>query len=140
MEWEMVAGEHVLDKSGKNISVNIDHFSVYSLVSIRALENSLNNVMVYPNPYKPNTSGPYGSSSLGEGIVFDGLTQNANISIFNIAGELVAKFYENDGDGRILWNARNNGGRKVASGVYIYIIENPDRKTDRLKGVLAVIK
>jgi len=102
--------------------------------------SSLGNVKVYPNPYKPGTGGIYDNSSLGEGIVFSNLTPNANIKIFNIAGELVAEFNETNGDGKYLWDTRNSKGEKVASGVYIYYITNPDDGRQKAKGRIVIIR
>jgi|YNPMSStandDraft_1061717.scaffolds.fasta_scaffold01298_17 hypothetical protein len=102
--------------------------------------SSLDNVKVYPNPYKPGTGGIYDNSSLGEGIVFSNLTPNANIKIFNIAGELVAEFNETDGDGKYLWDTRNSKGEKVASGVYIYYIKNPADGKQKTKGRIVIIR
>jgi len=102
--------------------------------------SSLDNVKVYPNPYKPGTGSIYDNSSLGEGIVFSNLTPNANIKIFNIAGELVAEFNETNGDGKYLWNTRNSKGEKVASGVYIYYIKNPADGKQKAKGRIVIIR
>jgi hypothetical protein len=102
--------------------------------------SSLDNVKVYPNPYKPGTGGIYDNSSLGEGIVFSNLTPNANIKIFNIAGELVAEFNETNGDGKYLWDTRNSKGEKVASGVYIYYIKNPADGKQKAKGRIVIIR
>jgi len=102
--------------------------------------SSLDNVKVYPNPYKPGTGSIYDNSSLGEGIVFSNLTPNANIKIFNIAGELVAEFNETNGDGKYLWDTRNSKGEKVASGVYIYYIKNPADGKQKAKGRIVIIR
>ena len=100
----------------------------------------LDNVKVYPNPYKPGSGTIYDNPSLGEGIVFSNLTANANIKIFNIAGELVAEFNETDSDGMYLWNTRNSNGEKIASGVYIYFITNPNDKSQKAKGRIVIVR
>jgi hypothetical protein len=102
---------------------------------------NLENVKVYPNPYKPNSGTIYDNNPIvGEGIIFSGLTQKAKVQIFNIAGELVTEFEEEDGDGIYVWDTRNKNGDKVASGVYIYFITNPDDKSQKTKGRIVIIR
>jgi len=102
---------------------------------------NLDNVKVYPNPYKPNSGTIYDNNPIvGEGIIFSGLTQKAKVQIFNIAGELVTEFEEEDGDGIYVWDTRNKNGDKVASGVYIYFITNPDDKSQKIKGRIVIIR
>ncbi len=101
---------------------------------------NLDNVKVYPNPYKPGSGTIYDNPSFGEGIVFSGLTANAKIKIYNIAGELVTELDVTTNDGKYLWNTRNFNGQKVASGVYIYFITNPDDNKQKSKGRFAIIR
>jgi hypothetical protein len=120
--------------------VNLSHFSIYALASINTSEEDLSKAYAYPNPYKPGTGGVFDSSSLGDGVVFDKLTEKAVIRIYTLSGEFVAELNESDGDGRYLWNVRNQDGDKVASGVYLYLINNPDKGSDKAKGKLVIIK
>ncbi|MCR4662843.1 MAG: gliding motility-associated C-terminal domain-containing protein [Endomicrobiaceae bacterium] len=88
-------------------------------------------ISVYPVPYKPNSGGRYG----GDGIHFTNVTEGTNIKIFNVAGE---KVFEQtlDSSDDFLWNAKNNAGNNIASGIYFYYIKTPDGK--KVKGKLAV--
>jgi hypothetical protein len=102
---------------------------------------NLENVKVYPNPYKPNSGSIYDNNPIvGDGIIFSGLTHKAKVQIFNIAGELVTEFEEEDGDGIYVWDTRNKNGDKVASGVYIYFITNPDNESQKTKGRIVIIR
>ncbi|MFH1541312.1 MAG: T9SS type A sorting domain-containing protein [Elusimicrobiota bacterium] len=78
------------------------------------LETDLTKAHCYPNPFKP---------SLGHTkITFANLTSHTKVKVFNIAGKLV---YENEDDtlnGELVWNASDNDGDPLASGLYIYII------------------
>ncbi|MEW6536936.1 MAG: hypothetical protein AB1454_15100, partial [Candidatus Auribacterota bacterium] len=81
----------------------------------------------------------------GTGVVFDRLTAKANIKVYNIAGELVAELDEPDddglADGRYLWDTKNEDGDKVASGIYIYYITNPDNTNMKpARGKFAIIR
>ena len=100
--------------------------------------NNLDNVKVYPNPYQPGSGTKYDDTVFGQGIIFENLTQNARIKIFNVAGELIADISETSGLGRYVWNARNQAGNKVASGVYIYFIVNSDNSSQKAKGKFAI--
>ena len=85
------------------------------VVTVLTAEEDLKGVIVYPNPFKPGHSE----------INFAHLTAEATIKIFDIAGELVRKIEEQDGDGRAVWDGKNGRGKKVASGIYIYLITAP---------------
>jgi flagellar hook assembly protein FlgD len=65
------------------------------------------------------------------------LPENVTIRIYNIAGELIM-IEENINSGFFNWNAKNEAGEKVASGVYIYIIT--DDKGGIKKGKIAIIR
>jgi len=125
--WEEVPGS-IVDPVANTVSVPLTHFSIYILMGQPAAASDLNDVRVYPNPFKPydgtpETGKPY-DGSLHSGIIFDNLTEGATIKIFNLAGELV---YEESGiTGKVQWNAKNEKGKEVASGVYIYLVTDKD--------------
>ena len=137
LEWERVTGNYSLDKVAKKVSVEVEHFSMYALVGVQIYEDTLNDVQVHPNPYKPGDA-TYGDSSYGEGVVFTKLTENATIRIFTISGDLIVTLTENNADGFYLWDTKNDDGDKVASGVYIYYITAPG--VSAAKGKLAIIR
>ncbi len=98
-------------------------------------------VFNYPNPAK---------SGLTTIRYYCGYTDpEAEIEIYNINGELVKKVKDNEIDGadapiyKFLWDCKNNSGKEVASGVYIYIVEVKDKDSNESKKVvkrLAVIR
>jgi flagellar hook assembly protein FlgD len=73
----------------------------------------------YPNPFNPSTT-----------IQFDvpeeaGRVPRIAIQIFNILGQKVKTIERGNYDAgryRIVWDGTNEGGRRVASGVYFYRI------------------
>ena len=89
-------------------------------------------ILVYPIPYKPNSGGKYG----GDGIYFSNIDEGTNIQIFNIAGEKVFDKTVDEDSGEFLWNAKNNAGNDIASGVYFYYIKTSDGT--KVKGKLAI--
>ena len=112
----------VLDKTLKTVYAYINHFSFYALGNLASAVGGLADAFAYPNPYKPGSGGAFAQSVYGDGIVFQSLPAKAKIRIYNLSGGLVAKLEDLDGDGRCLWNVKNEQGSRVASGVYIYLI------------------
>jgi hypothetical protein len=95
--------------------------------------NDPSGLVVYPNPYQPGSTGPYGDTTAGRGVVFDHLARGAEIRIFSLAGDQVADARVADESGRYVWDARNTGGQEVASGVYVYLVTaNGGKKSGKL--------
>ena len=128
-KWEAVAGATV-NKTNRVVSGKVSHLSLYI---VGASLPGLDNVKVYPNPYKPGSGGLFDAS----GIFFVGLTGETKIKIYNIAGELVLE-QDNNEYPDYEWNIRNKKGKKVASGVYIYLITN-DRGNKKI-GKFTIVK
>jgi hypothetical protein len=103
-------------------------------------------VMVYPNPFRPN-SGSTNDGDYSTGVIFDLVpTGVTRLDIFNIAGEWVASLgssaFEVISPTQIRWRVTNDSSRRVASGVYIYILEavNTQGVTERKIGKIGVIR
>ncbi len=114
-----------IDLNKKIITMGTMHLSIYGIFSLAA--ENLNNIRIYPNPYKPNdgkddTGKPYNPYDSNSGIIFDNLTQAARIEIYTITGQLVWRKTTDDTSGKIQWDARNQSGKDVASGGYIVLI------------------
>ncbi|HAM38178.1 MAG TPA: hypothetical protein DCP53_02095, partial [Elusimicrobia bacterium] len=133
-----VALPSTIDRDYKKVTAKTKHLSKFALIQLVPAVD-LKNTTVYPNPYKPEDA-RYGDTSLGMGIVFSGLTANAKIKIFNIAGELINELEETNGNGNCLWDTKNKEGNKVASGVYLYYIINPEDNSQKSKGKFAIIR
>ena len=116
-------------------STYLGYMNVYakSFMSTSNLINSKDEtkISVFPVPYKPNTGSRYDA----EGITFLGIQNGANIKIFNVAGEKVFDRTISTDEGLFIWNAKNDSGNNVASGIYIYIVDSGGKKT---KGKLAI--
>jgi hypothetical protein len=80
-------------------------------------------VFVYPNPFLLH-------KHRGYGITFSSWP-NSLIRVFQISGEEVVRFYEEDGDGIYTWKHPN-----LASGVYIYLITKDSKKKTGKIGVV----
>jgi len=117
-------------------------------------EEELKDVFVYPNPVRPeyNILGFNDLNNINNGVKIKGLTQNVNIKITDIEGNLVAEAQSRvnqrssranynfaiDG-GTAIWNGKNLANNIVASGVYLILISDLDSfETKVLK--LAIIR
>ena len=90
----------------------------------------LKDLKVYPNPFRPSEGHTR--------IVFDKLTPDARIRIFALSGELVANSGELRGEEMWVWDAKNREERKLARGIYIYLVTNS--QGEKKIGKIAVVK
>jgi len=92
--------------------------------------NPLGAVKAYPNPWRvdkhANTS-----------VIFDGMPAGSTVKVFTISAEEVKKLAA-DSSGKAYWDRTNDSGQNVASGVYIYLIIDP--QGNQTSGKLAIIK
>ena len=121
-----------------DISINLVNGKVFfatdqGLVSFdtggSSISENFSNSYIYPNPVRPSFN------SNAEKIKITGLTQNVNIKITDIEGNLVAEAQSNintrynnfnleiDG-GTAFWNGKNLRNISVSSGVYIIMLSD----------------
>jgi len=140
LAWDQVAGSGYNPVTGQ-VEGNLQHLSFYAVLPAVAVAGDLNNVVVYPNPFKPNSgnarAGREYDGTVGSGITFSNLTAFARITIFSLDGVKVDEF-EVAGTGRVQWDAKNSQGRPVASGVYLYLIESGSG--EKFAGKVAVVR
>ena len=127
----------VVDKTANTVYLDTSHFSIYALGSVPSVVGELGTVFAYPNPYKPGSSGSFGQSAYGEGIVFESMPARSRLRVYSLGGGLVRELMDDDGDGRIVWDARNSDGTRAASGVYVYVVGSGGKKK---AGRVAIIK
>lgn len=78
----------------------------------------------YPNPFNPSTTIRYGLP----------VDARVNVSIYNILGQRVRQLVDKDqtaGYQTVTWNGRNDAGRPVPSGVYLYQIVAGDFRASK---------
>jgi hypothetical protein len=121
------------DYTSKTISAYINHFSIWSYAP--SVFSDLSQLIVYPNPWNINTAGIV-SETVNYGVKFYGLPKNSNVKIYTVAGEKVYQGTNGTVD-TLVWNLRNAEGVKVASGVYLYVV---DYNGQKVTGKIAVIK
>ncbi len=80
----------------------------------------------YPNPFNPTTTIKF---AIGQGQL--GSLQHVSLDVFNILGQRVTTLVDQEmpsGQYEVVWDATNNQGKQVASGVYLYRLQIDDRK------------
>lgn len=101
----------------------------------------LGEVIVVPNPYEAGKVewDPIG----GEHVEFRNMPEVARVKIFNVAGDLVRTLdHGRDRYGvsrsALVWDLRNNSGRNVTSGVYVFQVETPSGEV--VEGYFIVVR
>jgi len=124
-DWHYVGGK--VDKVNNIVTAEVGHFSIYALFPARELA---------VDDYRPKTRiiTPATADGVNDIAVFDGLdNKKITINIFDVTGKKVKTIsyppYQ--------WDGRDDEGRLVESGVYIYQFE-VDGKL--ISGMIAVAK
>ena len=105
-----------------------------SIIVLSSFENDLSEIYTYPNPV---------SLSKTSSITFAKLTRFAEITVFSIDGKKIITLYENDGNGGIDWNLRDENGSIISTGIYFYYVKSLDEENNEIEsklGKFAVIK
>ncbi|WP_323787263.1 two-component regulator propeller domain-containing protein [Psychroserpens sp.] len=116
-------------------------------------EDTLDNAFVYPNPVRPeyNILGSNNLNDINNGVKISSLTENVNIKITDIEGNLVAEAQSRvnqrssranynfaiDG-GTAIWNGKNLANNVVATGVYLIFISDLDSFETKILKLLIV--
>ncbi len=100
------------------------------LKAASVVSTSLSGVKAFPNPWR---SDKHANIS----IKFDNMPAASVIKIFTVSAHEV-KQLSADSIGSALWDRTNESGESVASGVYIYLVIDP--QGNQTSGKLAIIK
>ena len=85
------------------------------------------NIIAFPNPVGPDHNGP---------IRIEGLTQNAEVKICTVSGQLIWTGRSNGGT--CIWNGQDKQGKRVASGVYNVIANTEDGKKATVTRIVVI--
>jgi len=88
-------------------------------------DNDFNNVIVYPNPVKPDFNGS---------IAIRGLVKDTDVRITDISGNIV--YQTTSLGGQAIWDGKDFNGNKVQTGVYMIFNGSPD---GNLKAVAKIL-
>ncbi|MBP7653255.1 LruC domain-containing protein [Candidatus Dependentiae bacterium] len=138
--WEKLPNRNI-DTEHKEITAYAKHFSLFALFSDKSAPASisLNNVTVFPNPFKPNDgleeTGKefFGTADVNNktGVHIIGLTADAVITIYDILGRRVKELTPIANSGMAIWDARYEDGREAGSGIYIIVVKSGSEKIVR---------
>jgi len=135
-KWVLTEGKQSVDVVNNRVTAEVEHFSVFR---IGLYADTLANFRLYPNPFKDNDGDKYNGELDVQGydvIYFQGVTK---VEIYTIAGELVRESKEIEINNNIWkWDLRNDYGRLVGSGIYIYVVK--DSTGASLVGKVGVIR
>jgi len=118
-KWTPVEGA-VRNAAANTISVQVPHFSVYSVRSAPGAEAGLDGLKAYPNPCDLRTA----NALVISGIPAD--AADARVYIYNEAAELVRTLSPGDGIdplNAVTWDGRLKGGSRAATGLYVYLVK-----------------
>ncbi len=105
-------------------------FALSPLWAGRVATSPLSGAKAYPNPWRVDRHA-------GMFVTFAGIPVGTHVKIFTIAAHLV-KDITADSSGQALWDRTNSSGEAVASGIYIYLLIDP--QGNHASGKLAIIK
>ncbi len=111
----------------------ISEFSGSEIV-LTSNAKSLDDIYVYPNPV---------DIGIHQIITFANLPPRVEIHIFSIDGMFVKKINEEDGNGGVSWNLKDENNESIGSGIYFYKAISLDNLNNNLQekiGKFAVIK
>jgi hypothetical protein len=128
-EWRK-EGAASVDRTAKTVSAPTPHFSFFALVV--PTSSDLSALRIYPSPFRPNNDStddgvPYDPSNANSGIIFENLPNSSKIRVYTVTGQLVAHF-DAGTSGKVQWDASNDEGGQVASGVYLAVVSAPGQK------------
>jgi hypothetical protein len=106
-----------LDPEKRTVTFEVSRFEIIRLMT--GSSHDLNGVIVYPNPFRPR-------SAKDNVLKFIGLTDNVDIKIYTLSGDVVWSKHIGLTGGGATWDGRNLEGREVSSGLYVYQITNSD--------------
>lgn len=124
--------------SNNVLDIRIDHLSgeVFfatdkGLVSFRSdasiFDEEYSDVSVFPNPVRPDFSGP---------ITVQGLGYEADVKITDVAGNLVYQTTSNGGT--VIWDGKTLTGERVQTGVYLVWTASRDGKGKNVAKILFI--
>ncbi len=73
----------------------------------------------YPNPFNPSTTISFSVDSFDGGLA----AKNVSLDVYNVLGQTVVRLIDGEyppGDHQIEWDATDDDGQRVATGIYLY--------------------
>ena len=96
-------------------------------IALVSTPENINHILLYPQPVTPDT----------EWIMFANIAPGTDLKIFDINGHFIYTVREEDNNGGVRWNLKDQSGKKISAGIYIYFATYKDQQKI---GKFAVIK
>ncbi len=121
-----------LDKLNNKAILKVSHFTIFTIFGAALVPaQNIDNIVVFPNPFRPNDNDPRtGEEFTGTpdennmtGVHIKGLSANSTIEIYDILGRKLQSLNNIKGTDMAIWDARNDRGDRVGSGVYFIVIK-----------------
>lgn len=109
------------------IGTSLGLMSYHSDASESEESLSRDNLRVYPNPVRPDYSGP---------VILDGLVYDSDVKVVSTSGHVVAA--GTSVGGTFTWDGRGPSGERVGSGIYYFMLASPDGKESAVAKVAVV--
>jgi len=124
--WVKLSDSRV-NTGSNHVSADTFHFSIFSLHGGGTAD--LSDAYAYPVPFIPSRG--------DTDITFTNISPLCTIKIYTLNGELVKTIEHTSGATSYSWDAANDRGDGLGSGVYLYLIKNDKNKK---KGKLIIIR
>lgn len=115
------------DKTGE-VFIGTDKGLVSYQSEATEASSDYSDVYAYPNPVRPD---------FDDQVVITGLMIDSNVKITDLSGNLI--YQGKSAGGQMVWNCRNSGGNRVATGIYLVLSSTPKAK-ESVVAKIAVIK
>ena len=121
----------------------VDSTEIVRLTPATPPASNLENVVVVPNPYKGSAEWDPGPND--RRMHFMNVPAGSTLRIYTAAGEVLRELTQDPNvspggqTGELAWDLKNDSGRTVVSGIYIYSVHPPDGRTPK-KGHFVIIK
>jgi hypothetical protein len=121
----------------------IDSSELVHLTPATPPASNLEHIAVVPNPYKSSAEWDLGPNQ--REVHFINVPAGATVRIYTSTGELLRVLEQNPNaspggtTGELAWDLKNDDGRTVVSGIYLYSVHPPDGRTPK-KGHFVIIK
>ncbi|MDE2292228.1 MAG: hypothetical protein KGL53_09105, partial [Elusimicrobia bacterium] len=132
--WDVLPSS--VDTANKRVLGQTPHFSIFALFGPTGIKPNTDQVRLYPRPWKPGSGGRFDSATFNgrSGLAIDNLPSSGIIRIFTLSGQLVTELgFNGSNAGTVIWDGTNQGGRKVASGVYFAYVKGDDGSSNVIK-------
>ena len=123
--WDLLHHQRVWDGDGNGIATIDMGCYEFGADSVGVTQNLIPNIPYqmtnYPNPFNPETKIIFNLPEAGK----------AKVEIFNIKGQKVKTLMDCTtvpGDYELVWNGRNDAGKRIASGEYFAMLKVNDKE------------